>query len=96
MTRVSIKNADGEIILKEYEIDIAKPLLSQLENAGVEIPNACRAWICASCMCNAEQGGEHLVKNLRGEPGFPLADEEIMTCIWGVTQTDETIILQTI
>jgi len=43
MTRVSIKNADGEIILKEYEIDIAKPLLSQLENAGVEIPNACRA-----------------------------------------------------
>jgi len=35
------------------------------------------------------------VKNLRGEPSFPLGDDEIMTCIGWVTDTDEDIILQT-
>lgn len=94
MTKIRVENAAGELI-KELEVNSQKPLLRQLELEGVEIPNACRTGICASCLCNAPNWDIHLNKSLRWEPAFPLGEWEIMTCIGGVEDTDETIILQT-
>lgn len=94
MTQVIIKDAQGEV-LKELEANPAKPLLSQLEWAWVEIPNACKIWMCGACICIWENDDENLVKNLRGEPAFPLWEGEIMTCIWWVTDTQETVVLKT-
>lgn len=94
MPTVRIENAAGEF-MKEMLIDANRVLLSQLEASGIEIPNACRSGICASCLCHIVQGGEYIEKSLRGEPGFPLAEEEVMTCISGIRDTDETIILRT-
>ena len=81
--------------MKEIYVDANRLLLSQIEAAGIEIPNACRAGSCASCMCHIVQGEEHIEKSLRGEPAFPLDQDEVMTCIAGIRDTDETIILQT-
>jgi len=94
MTTVQIQNKNGEF-LKEVLVEPWKILLSQLEAAGVEIPNACRAGMCAACMCNITAGGEYVKKDMRWEPAFPLWEDEIMTCIGGVLDTQETIILKT-
>lgn len=94
MPTVRIENAQGELI-KEVNVDANRILLSQLEAAGIEIPNACRAGSCASCMCHIVQGGEHIEKSLRGEAAFPLDEDEVMTCIAGVRDTDETVVLRT-
>ncbi len=94
MTKIRIENKDGELI-KELSVKPWKALLSQLEESGVEIPNACRAGMCAACMCHILSGHKYVKKNTRGEPSFPLGEDEMMTCIWGVIETQETISLKT-
>ncbi len=94
MTKVRLEDASWEQIWK-WEIDSAKPLLTQLEAQWVEIPNACRAGMCAACMCSVVEGQEHIVNNLRGEPSFPLGEDEIMTCIGWVKETQDEVVLRT-
>lgn len=94
MTKIQIKDSNWDVI-KNVEIDFKKPVLKQLESEDIEIPNACRAWMCAACMCYIEKWWEHAVKNLRWEPAFPLWDDEIMTCIWWFADTKDEIILKT-
>ncbi len=94
MTLIRIEDEKWELI-KEVPIETWKTLLKQLEAAEVEIPNACRTGMCAACMCYIEKWAEHVVKNLKWEPAFPLWEDEVMTCIAGVEETDEIIILQT-
>lgn len=93
MTKVKIEDSAWTLI-KELEVDSVKPLLSQLEKAWVDIPNACRAGMCAACMCHVVNDSQ-VVKNLRGEPAFPLWEWEIMTCIGWVIDTSDTITLRT-
>ncbi|MDD3646303.1 MAG: 2Fe-2S iron-sulfur cluster binding domain-containing protein [Candidatus Gracilibacteria bacterium] len=92
---IIIKNASGEII-KVIDADINKTLLSQLQDEGIEITYACHTGICGACMCQIESGSDNVQKSFRGEPGFPLGDDEVMTCIAGVINKDEDIILKTI
>ena len=94
MVQIRVENSNGELI-KEVPVEVGKSLLSQLEAAEVEIPNACRAGMCAACMCNIKEGWEFIKKDLKWEAAFPLWEDEVMTCIAWVTDTDETIILQT-
>ena len=94
MVQVRIENSKGKLI-KQLPVKPWKVLLSQLEAAEIEIPNACRAGMCAACMCNIVSGWEYIKKDTRGEPSFPLGDDEMMTCIWGVLETDEVITLRT-
>jgi ferredoxin len=94
MTNIRVESASGDFI-KELEVNPAKPLLKQLEAAGVEIPNACKIGMCGACLCNAQWWDKNLNKSLRWEPAFPLWEWEIMTCIGWVIDTQETIILQT-
>lgn len=94
MTKVIVKNQAWEKLGSiEAQSDII--LLKQLEAEGIEIPNACRAGMCAACMCQVESGSEHFVKNHRGEPAFPLGEEEVMTCIGAVRDTDEEVVIKT-
>jgi ferredoxin len=53
MTNIRVESASGDFI-KELEVNPAKPLLKQLEAAGVEIPNACKIGMCGACLCNAQ------------------------------------------
>lgn len=94
MTSIKVIDQNDDV-LWNVEIDSKKPVLWQLEWQGIEIPNACKMWMCAACMCTIEQWSQHAVKNLRGEPSFPLWEEEIMTCIWWFKETGDTIILRT-
>lgn len=93
--KITIKNAEGNLI-KSVDADAKKTLLSQLEAQAVEIPNACRAGMCAACMCTIEKGEEYILKDFRGEPAFPLGDDEVMTCIGGLKDIEDgEIILKT-
>lgn len=83
MTKIIIKNAQWEII-KELDADLNKTLLKQLESQWVEIPAACYTGICGACMCEIESWEEWVNKSFRWEPGFPLWDEEVMTCVAGI------------
>lgn len=94
MVQVRIENSQWELI-KQVPVEAGKVLLSQLEKAGVEIPNACRAGMCAACMCHIVSGEEYIKKDTRGEAAFPLWDDEMMTCIGWVLDTNETITLKT-
>ena len=95
MTRVSVKNQAGEV-LGSIEAEANTVLLKQLEAAGIEIPNACKAGMCAACMCHIESWSDAVVKDFRWEPAFPLWDDEVMTCIWSVLDTDNEVILKTL
>lgn len=95
MTKITIKNSRGEII-KTIDADLNRTLLKQLEEAWVEMASACFTGICGACMCQIEAGEEYIDKSFKWEPGFPLAEEEIMTCIAGVKQGDGEIILKSI
>lgn len=94
MTHLIVKNKNGENIW-EIELDEKRSLLSQMELSGIEIPNACRTWMCAACLCTIEQWENLILKDMKGEPAFPLWEEEVMTCIAGVKASEETLILQT-
>ncbi len=95
MVKIQVKNADGSL-QKEVEILANKRMLSQLEKQWIEIPNACRTGMCAACMCHIQDGGEFIQKDLGWEPAFPLWEDEVMTCIAWVKETDTPIVLQTI
>jgi ferredoxin len=94
MTFLRVENA-AKAELWQWNIDSSKPLLPQLEAQWVEIPNACRTGMCSACMCTVVKWQEHIVNNLRGEPAFPLWEDEIMTCIGWIAETDDEIILRT-
>lgn len=94
MTQVRIESSKWELLWK-VKVDSTKPLLKQLEAAGIEIPNACNIGMCGACLCNALDQDDYLDKSLRWEPAFPLWEWEIMTCIGGVVETDEIITLRT-
>lgn len=92
--KITIKNAAGEII-KTLDADLNKTLLKQLEAEWIEIPSACFTGICGACMCEIEKWEEFINKEATTASGFPLADEEVMTCIAKVkTGTDWEIILK--
>ena len=94
--KIILKKLDGTQE-KEITVDSKKTLLKQLEEAGVEMHSACHAGICWACICMIEQGGKNIDKSFRTEPGFPLGDDEVMTCIWGCKDTWwEDIILRKI
>ncbi|QFR39369.1 2Fe-2S iron-sulfur cluster binding domain-containing protein [Candidatus Gracilibacteria bacterium 28_42_T64] len=92
---IVIKNSTGEII-KTIPGDTKKTLLKQLNESGVEISSACFTGICGACMCRVESGRDNIIDNFRGEAGFPLAPEEIMTCISGIKDENSEVVLQTI
>ena len=92
--KITIKNAAGEII-KTLDADLNKTLLKQLEAQWVEIPSACFTGICWACMCEIEEWEELINKEATTAPGFPLADEEVMTCIAKInSDADGEIILK--
>jgi len=98
--KITIKTASGTIE-KTFDAQVGATLLKQIQDAGVaNMPSACDFGICGACICNIEKGVEHINKTHRSEPGFPLADEEVMTCIGGIKpeslDSDDEIILQTI
>lgn len=93
MTKIRVENSTGKLI-KHIEVDSSKPLLSQFEKENIAIPNACRAGMCAACMCYIDDDSK-AVKNLRWESAFPLWEWEIMTCIGWVVETQDTITLRT-
>lgn len=95
MTQIQVTNSSGNVI-KNVDIQDGKTILWELERADVEIPNACRTWMCGACMCTIVSWEDQIVKDFRGEPAFPLGENEVMTCIAWIKETDEKIILQTL
>jgi len=98
--KITIKTASGEI-QKTFDARVGQTLLKQIHEAWVtDMPSACDFWICGACICQIQKWEEFLDKTFRSEPGFPLAQEEVMTCISGLKKDadnqDGDIILQTI
>lgn len=98
--KITIKDSSW-VFLKEIDVRVWENLLRQIQDAWIDIPYACSNGICWACMCTIETGGEALKKDLLMEPGLPLAEEEILTCIWWLnkevleTDPNKEIILQT-
>ena len=92
---ITIKNSNGDII-KEIDAELNKTLLKQLEAEWISLPAACYTGMCWACMCHIESWEENVDKSFRWEPWFPLADEEVMTCIAWLKDKDKDIVLKTI
>lgn len=82
--KIIVKNGEDHRE-KEFPATLWKTLLSQMRSADVEMHSACNAGICGACICTIEQWGENINKSFRTEPWFPLAREEVMTCIAGIS-----------
>lgn len=91
---ITIKNANWEVI-KTIEADLKRTIYRQLQKEWVELPSACFTWICGACICEIESWSENIEKDYKWEPGFPLAQEEVMTCIAWVKNKDIDIVLRT-
>ncbi|MCH2189039.1 2Fe-2S iron-sulfur cluster binding domain-containing protein [Candidatus Gracilibacteria bacterium] len=96
MPNITVKNASGDII-KAIDAQVGKTLLSQLNANDIQVPSACHAGVCGACMCRIESGESAIQKDFRSEPGFPLDDSEVMTCIASVKENEnEDITLVTL
>ncbi len=92
---ITIKNSEWKII-KQFSGDLSKTLLKQLELEWIKLDAACYKWDCAACLCEIEDWEENINKSFRWEPGFPLGDEEVMTCIAWIKDENQDIVLKTI
>ena len=95
MSQVQVQDSSWDLI-QALEVWEGKTLLWELEKASIEIPNACRTGMCGACMCNIISWEASVIKNFKGEPAFPLWDDEVMTCIAWIKESETQIILQTI
>jgi len=94
--KIIIKAKSGDII-KEFPADVNKTILSQLREQEVEVASACQHWICGACMMHIESGLDSVIKNKKTEAWFPLAENELMTCIWWIKEwATEDIVLVSI
>lgn len=97
--KITIKNSSWDII-KTIDAKLNQTLLKTITESWIEIYSACLNWICASCMCQIESWEQFVLKTFRNEPSFPLADEEVMTCIAKIKdefiETNNELILKTI
>lgn len=93
--KIIVKDSEGNIE-KEVQVNEKTPILWQLERDGVTMQSACHAGICWACICMIESGGENLDKSWFSEPGFPLAENEIMTCIWSISRSEGEVVLKKI
>lgn len=76
--KIRVKDDKGEV--KEVEIRANKMLLEELEEAGYDIPYACKIGTCGACICKVNEGAENIDKSAIFEPMFPLDDVEVLTC----------------
>ncbi len=94
MKKIIVKNASWEVI-KEFEQDINKTLISQMRDADLNVLSACHHWICWACIYKVNNGWENIIKDFKWSPWFPLWDDEVMTCIaWLQDSNSENIELQ--
>ncbi len=92
MKKIIVKDSSWKII-KELDQNINKTLIKQLTDEWVEVMSACHHWICWACIYWIEQWVENINKSFKGEPWFPLWDEEVMTCIAWVNWKNNDIVL---
>lgn len=85
MTKIIVKNASWEVV-KELDGNLNETLLKQLEAEWIDIPAACFTGICGACNCKVEEGRDQVNDSFRWEPGFPMEDDEVMTCIAGLKE----------
>ncbi len=94
MNKIIIKNSSWEIV-KELDQDVKKTLISQMRDAGVNVLAACHHGICGACIYKVNTWQNALKKDFKWSPGFPLWDDEVMTCIaWISEESSEDIELQ--
>lgn len=93
MTKIIIKNADWELT-RELDQDIWKTLIKQMNDAGEEVMSACHHGICWACIYSVDSWVDNINKSFKWEPGFPLWEDEVMTCIAWIKWNDEEIILR--
>lgn len=94
--KIIVKNTE-EKVEKEFVATGKKTLISELRDNDVEIHSACMMWMCGACMCKIEKWVEFIDKSAKGEPAFPLYEDEVMTCIAKVNgKKDGEVILKKI
>ncbi len=91
--KIIIKNSTWKI-LKEFIWTTKKTLISQIRDEDIDVHSACHHWICWACMFNIEKGNEFIIKNFKWEPWFPLDEQEVMSCIAWIKDTQWEIILK--
>lgn len=75
---IRVKDENWEI--KEVNVRANKMLLEELEEAGYDIPNACKIGTCGACMCQVNEWAEFIDNAGVREPMFPLDETEVLTC----------------
>jgi len=95
MKKIIVKDATWKVI-KELDQEVNKTLIKQMTDSWLEVMSACHHWICGACIYNVEKWHNNVNKSFKWEPGFPLGEDEVMTCIAWVTDSEDDIILQNI
>lgn len=83
MVTVIVQDAQGEEVLR-YKANPEDTIIEQAEANGVDIPFACRAGACLSCVATVKEGMEHLMQNMKGDKLIETDEDQFLTCIGGV------------
>ena len=83
MAKLTYKDETGTIT--EIAIDTSKTILEMLEDAGIDYPFSCMAGACNVCKIKINKGKDRLKPDAFGEPLIPVADNEFLTCVCGIS-----------
>jgi ferredoxin len=83
MVTVLIRDAQGAELLR-FQANGEDTILEQAEAHNLDIPFACRAGACLSCVATIKSGGEHVIETLKGDKLIETEDNQCLTCIAGV------------
>jgi ferredoxin len=84
MAKIKYKDEDGKVT--EVKCDSGKSLLEMLEEEGIDYPFSCMAGACSSCKIVVHKGKDKLKLDSFGTPMMPVEDDEVLSCVCGVTE----------
>jgi len=83
MAKIIVKSGSGSE-LGLFNADATQTITSFGAEAGILIPVACGVGACGICIADIESGAEFLNKTAFGSEGFPVTEEQVLTCIASV------------
>lgn len=83
--KVTVQDHKGETLLT-FDANPEESICTQAQEAGAPIPMSCGVGACRTCVAKVVSGKEHLAPEAVGPAMIEVEDDEVLTCICGITE----------
>jgi ferredoxin len=84
MAKVTIQDHNGKP-MAQFTANAEESVGTQAQDNGVPIPFSCGVGACRTCVGIVKKGKEHLNEEAVGPKHITTEDDEVLTCICGVS-----------